>query len=134
MSDRIPTGTPGSRARSSSASAWTRSSRVGEPERDGGEHRPRNVRDDEHLGVGALVDRLRRLDDRLHRREPEQARHGGEGGREGNERAQRRLGEAEARPHPARPSLSEDEYGHRRDQRHREHGAERCQEADVHGQ
>ena len=34
VSERIPTGTPGSRARSCSASAWTRSSRVGEPERD----------------------------------------------------------------------------------------------------
>ena len=65
---------------------------------------------------------------------PSRHGHGGEGGRKGNERAQGRLGEAEARPHAARPSLAEDEHGHRGDQRHREHGAERCQEADVHGQ
>ena len=134
MSDRIPTGTPGSRARSSSASAWTRSSRVDEPAREEASIDRETSATTNTSGVGALVDRLRRLDDRLHRREPEHARHGGEGGRKGNERAQGRLVEAEARPHPARPSLTEDEHGHRRDQRHREHGAERCQEADIHGQ
>ena len=73
VSERIPTGTPGSRARSCSALGLDaleprRGARAGR-----GEHRPRDVGDDEHLGIGALVDRLRRLDDRLHRREPEQA-------------------------------------------------------------
>ena len=72
-----------------------------------GEHRARDVDDDERLGIGPLAHRPGRLDDGLHRGESEQARDGDERERERERASGAAAARARARAQPAGSALAQ---------------------------